>query len=232
MDEMIPAAQAAEILGVTDARIRQLTAAERITGHVYGPRVVLYNRAEIEVYKRMTGGAEVTSGIAATAPTLDEPLRLNDDTVLNIPIPNALGDTNIHVRIWKSDRRTLVLVAPVAGSTIAVDGWHFEEYILPTVSDTFLHGDSLTPIGSRPATTPTTSSTTPTRSSWSTRPSRKNPPAGAHCGTAAPQVRLHRTSRTRRDDHPQGRCRRHRQTDWQHTVLPEQNLATPNASGS
>ncbi|NKT61483.1 hypothetical protein GS885_28345 [Rhodococcus hoagii] len=146
MDEMIPAAQAAEILGVTDARIRQLTAAERITGHVYGPRVVLYNRAEIEVYKRMTGGAEVTSGIAATAPTLDEPLRLNDDTVLNIPIPNALGDTNIHVRIWKSDRRTLVLVAPVAGSTIAVDGWHFEEYILPTVSDTFLHGDSLTPI--------------------------------------------------------------------------------------
>lgn len=146
MDEMIPAAQAAEILGVTDARIRQLTGAERITGYVYGPRVVLYNRAEIEVYKSLTGGAEVTSGIAATAPALDEPLRLDHDTVLNIPTPNGSDDTNVHVRIWKSDRRTVVLVTPVAGSTLSVDGWHFKEYILPTVSDTFLHGDYLTPI--------------------------------------------------------------------------------------
>ncbi|NKT41243.1 hypothetical protein GS484_26845 [Rhodococcus hoagii] len=192
-----------------------------------------YNRAEIEVYKRMTGGAEVTSGIAATAPTLDEPLRLNDDTVLNIPIPNALGDTNIHVRIWKSDRRTLVLVAPVAGSTIAVDGWHFEEYILPTVSDTFLHGDSLTPIGSRPATTPTTSSTTPTRSSWSTRPSRKNPPGWRalwnrrlKSDSTEPRVRVATITLKGGVDAID------RLTGNTVRFFPEQNLATPNASGS
>ncbi|NKT41238.1 hypothetical protein GS484_26805 [Rhodococcus hoagii] len=77
-------------------------------------------------------------------------------------------------------------MAPVAGSTIAVDGWHFEEYILPTVSDTFLHGDSLTPIWI------TASHHSDHELYYANQvvmvyeaERKKNPPAGAHCGTAA-----------------------------------------------
>ncbi|NKT45950.1 hypothetical protein GS676_24315 [Rhodococcus hoagii] len=145
MAEMITAAQAAQILGVTDARVRQLTADARLTGHVYGPRVVLYDLAEIEVYRRATGGAEVTSGVAATAPAVETPLRADVNEVLYVPGGWGEEDQPVHVRIWSSPQRKVVLITEVAHSLISLQGWQFRDRILPAISERYLAGDYLDP---------------------------------------------------------------------------------------
>ncbi|NKS55638.1 hypothetical protein GS500_23740 [Rhodococcus hoagii] len=51
----------------------------------------------------------------------------------------------MHVRIWVSAHRTVVLVTEVAGSPISLEGWHFRDRILPAVSERYLAGDYLDP---------------------------------------------------------------------------------------
>ena len=139
---LISTAQAADILGVSSARIRQLTLDGAITGRVIGPRTMLYDVGEIEVYKRATRGSDSASGVATTATPAASPLPLVVDTVTTIGAGRGDDSGQVHLRIWRSSTRTVVLTGPVAGS-IGFSGWRLASFVLPAVAATYLDGDYL-----------------------------------------------------------------------------------------
>ncbi|OLT34563.1 hypothetical protein BJF84_17310 [Rhodococcus sp. CUA-806] len=138
---LISTTQAAEMLGMSTGRIRQLTADGAITGRVIGPRTVLYDVGEIEVYRRATRGSDSASGVATTATPAASPLPLVVDTVTAI---GGRGEDaeHVHLRIWRSASRTVVLTGPVADS-IGFSGWRFQSFVLPAVTADYLDGDYL-----------------------------------------------------------------------------------------
>lgn len=139
MSELITSDDAANILGVTPMRIRQLNTKGRITGIPYGSRTVLYDRGEIEAYALATRGHAVTSGVALTATPASFPLPLVEDTIVE---PRSVDHVAFHLRIYRGADRTVVVTGPVAGR-VPPPRSAYEEYVVGPVSDRYFSGDPL-----------------------------------------------------------------------------------------
>ena len=94
--------QAAEILGVSASRVRQLCGEGALRPASRAERTLLFWRSEVAAY----ASGPLTSLTARTMPPLSEPMRLVVDTVLTNPArcPWDLGEAHsLHVRIYRSD---------------------------------------------------------------------------------------------------------------------------------
>ena len=110
---LISTADAALMLGVSTARVRQLVDEGKLRKPLdFGARANLHDRASIEIYKDLAQGEDVT-GIAAVAVTATNPLMRVLDSVVTVPgeITDAAGNVvwqtgsgqplPLHVRHWR-----------------------------------------------------------------------------------------------------------------------------------
>lgn len=143
---LITAQQAAEILGVTDSRVRQMVGEGALRPVYRGGRSQLFWRAEIMAYLRRKDSSQV----ARSLPPASRPLRLVVDTVIQDPAPwtgDMITDKPLHVRIYRSDNdpagtqesRTVVLLSEPVGRGLRVLINRIEQ-IVATVADRFLDG--------------------------------------------------------------------------------------------
>ncbi|MDV7199649.1 hypothetical protein R4172_19075 [Rhodococcus kroppenstedtii] len=140
--ELITSDEAAAIMGVTPARVRQIKESGRITGIAFGSRAVLYDRGEIEAYTFARTAPTTTSGIAVLASRRpDPPLSSVENTVVDGG-PDRDAGTAFHLRIFRGSDRTVVVTGPVAEAT-PVDPRRYGELVVARVAHRYLDGNPL-----------------------------------------------------------------------------------------
>lgn len=133
MSEPITTATAAHLLGLTDARVRQLVAEGTLSVRRLGARTVLLDAAEVLLYRDLTDGiVTATTAVAATAASTAALPEVVDRVWKIDPGP---WDTPgaVHVRIWSDSHRTVVVVGPVAESPVEPNSWHLGAFIAPQI---------------------------------------------------------------------------------------------------
>ena len=140
--ELITSDEAAAIMGVTPARVRQIKESGRITGIAFGSRAVLYDRGEVEAYTFARKAPITTSGIAVLANRRpDPPLSSVENTVVDGG-PDWDADTAFHLRIFHGSDRTVVVTGPVAEAT-PIDPRRYGELVAARVAHRYLDGNPL-----------------------------------------------------------------------------------------
>lgn len=119
---LVTAQDAAEILGCSPQRVKQLVQEGRLAAPVeFGPRSHLYRRSHVEYVRDVLQGAALTPLSSLLPDAWNSPLRRTVDVV--VPAPRSWSDeTSLHIRVWEGmvdgAPRLVVLLAGPSGASV------------------------------------------------------------------------------------------------------------------
>lgn len=111
----VTASQAANQLGLSDSRIRQLVGEGKFPRPVVGlGRALLFNRADVDAY----ASVQRTTCVASMYDRPSDPLKLVKDVVWNFSLPRLSDSPHpVHVRLYTGpDRAVALLSEPIIGT--------------------------------------------------------------------------------------------------------------------
>lgn len=148
--DLLNAEEAAEMLGISQQRLRQLVAEKKLAAVPLSDRFTAYPVDEVSRLQEARANGRLSTGVAALLDDPAGPLRRTHDCVLRVPWSGGGGIHTVHVRIWQgldADERPRVVVLVSAADGKSDHVWSSDwEVFAAEIDDQLLGGSGDTAV--------------------------------------------------------------------------------------